>query len=226
MISIIIPTLNEEKILSQNLAYTLNLPGFFEVIIADGGSHDKTTQIAQQFTTITVVASPKGRARQMNTGASYAQGEWLLFLHADTRLPISALTQIHNLGKSYRIQAGGFLQQFSGNDWRLKFISYLDNRRCRKSRIIFGDQALFIKKELFEKLGGFPDQEILEDIAFSQLLIKETTPILIEQAVITDSRRFEKAGILRSFLRVAIILTRARLGMPVSPQHPFFTHAR
>ena len=224
MISIIIPTLNEEKVIAQTLTHTLELPGSGEIIVADGGSTDKTVRLAQQFVEVTVLNSSRGRATQMNTGASHAKGEWLLFLHADTRLPTTALTQINAL--TTKIMAGGFLQQFSGDDWRLKLISYLDNRRCRKSRIIFGDQALFVRRKLFKQIGGFPQQEILEDVAFGLKLNQTTVPVLIDEAAITDSRRFEQAGIFRSFMRVAAILTRLKLGLSVSPQHPFFKQAR
>ena len=224
MISIIIPTLNEEKVIAQTLTHTLELPGSGEIIVADGGSTDKTVRLAQQFVEVTVLNSSRGRATQMNTGASHAKGEWLLFLHADTRLPTTALTQINAL--TTKIMAGGFLQQFSGDDWRLKLISYLDNRRCRKSRIIFGDQALFVRSKLFKQIGGFPEQEILEDVAFGLKLNQTTVPVLIDEAAITDSRRFEQAGIFRSFMRVAAILTRLKLGLNVSPQHPFFKQAR
>lgn len=226
MISIIIPTLNEEKVIAQTLAHTLELAGTCEIIIADGGSTDKTIQIAQQFDAVTVTHSSRGRAKQMNSGAAHAHGEWLLFLHADTLLPATALTQISAFENNHCVQAGGFLQQFSGSDWRLKLVSYLDNRRCRKSRIIFGDQALFIKSGLFANLNGFPEQDILEDVAFSQKLNQVTTPILIEAAAVTDSRRFEQAGIFKSFMRVAAILTRLKMGLPVSPQHPFFKQTR
>lgn len=226
MISIIIPTLNEEKAIAQTLTHTLQLSGRCEIIVADGGSTDKTIQIAHQFDTVTVVHGPRGRAKQMNTGAVHARGEWLLFLHADTYLPATALIQIRSFENDHRIQAGGFLQQFSGNDWRLKLISYLDNRRCRKSRIIFGDQALFIRTKLFTELGGFPNQDILEDVAFGQNLNTVTVPKLVEAAAVTDSRRFEQAGIFKSFMRVATILTRLKMGLSVSPQHPFFKQAR
>ena len=113
------------------------------------------------------------------------------------------------------IQAGGFLHQFSGNDWRLRFISWLDNFRCRHSRIIYGDQALFIRPSLFQKLGGFPHQPILEDVAFCEELIRHTTPKLLAPPVITDSRKFVQMGIWRSLARVFLIILSVEFRLPV-----------
>lgn len=100
-----------------------------------------------------------------------AAGEWLLFLHADTMLPEGALQRLNDSERDLTIQAGGFLHRFSGNDWRLRLISRLGNFRCRHSRVIYGDQAMFVRRRLFESLGGFPDQPILEDVAFCENLI-------------------------------------------------------
>src|SRR4029079_11689716 len=100
----------------------------------------------------------KGRASQMNTGAQHATGDWLLFLHADTLLPDRALARLNTLETDATVQAGGFLHQFSGTDWLLRTLSYLNNLRCRWSKIIYGDQAMFVRRTLFEKLGGFPNE--------------------------------------------------------------------
>jgi glycosyltransferase involved in cell wall biosynthesis len=107
--------------------------------------------------------APKGRASQMNVGATFATEEWLLFLHADKILPDGALMRLNGMEADRTIQAGGFMHRFSGNDWRLKLISFLDNFRCRHSRIIYGDQALFVRRSLFQRLDGFPNQPVLEE---------------------------------------------------------------
>ena len=123
------------------------------------------------------------------------------------------------------IQAGGFMHQFSGDDWRLKLISFLDNFRCIRSRIIYGDQALFVRRALFEQLGGFPCQRILEDVAFCEKLIKVTKPILLSQPVVTDARKFLKMGVWRSFLRVLLIIFHVEFRLPVLPR-AFFQDVR
>ena len=226
MISIIIPTLNEEGTISATLAYTLSLAGEFEIIIVDGGSEDATLDTIIQDERVHVTSSKKGRALQMNHGASLAKGQFLLFLHADTILPKTALTTINSHENKSDIEAGGFLHRFSGNDWRLSLISLIDNYRCRRSRIFYGDQAFFIRKTLFLKLGGFPQQPILEDWQFGNTLRQVTKPIIIHDPVITDSRKFEKAGVWKSFARITTILTRLKFGLPVSKQHPFFQDIR
>jgi GT2 family glycosyltransferase len=113
------------------------------------------------------------------------------------------LRRLNDLESDQSVQAGGFLHRFSGDDWRLRFISFLDNVRCTRSRIIYGDQALFIRRTLFDRLGGFPNQPILEDVAFCERLIRVTKPVLFTPPVVTDARKFLRMGIWRSFLRRA-----------------------
>ena len=221
MISVIIPTFNEERALPATLRSVFTQGGEFEVIIVDGGSMDQTVAIASADVRIRLVQAPKGRASQMNTGAGLAAGEWLLFLHADTLLPPGALQRLNHIERDLTIQAGGFLHEFSGHDWRLRLISGLDNFRCRHSRIIYGDQAMFVRRPLFERLGGFPQQPILEDVAFCDKLIRQVKPVLIGPPVITDSRKFIAMGIWRSLIRVCLIILHVEFHLPVLPRKFF-----
>ena len=136
MISIIIPTLNEEHNITDVLTHVFSLSGNYEVIVVDGGSTDNTISLVEAEPQVKLLKSSKGRAKQMNAGAEYANGAFLLFLHADTFLPKDAITKINSYEINSNIQAGGFLHKFSGNDWRLKFISFLHNYRCKKSKTI------------------------------------------------------------------------------------------
>lgn len=116
------------------------------------------------------------------------------------------------------VQAGGFMHQFSGNDWRLKLISFLDNFRCIHSRIIYGDQALFVRRTLFERLGGFPNPPILEDVALCEGLLTVNSPLMLSPAVVTDARNFLKSGVWRSFLRVLLIILHVEFHLPTLPR--------
>lgn len=213
MISIIIPVLNEEKALPATLSQVFRQTGDYEVIVVDGGSDDGSRELLRSYTGVQLIESARGRAVQMNAGARRAQGNWLLFLHADTLLPDNALEKIRSEGDMTK--AGCFHQQFSGQHWLLKLISRLHNWRCRRSRIMYGDQAMFVRRETFEQLGGFPEQPILEDVLISEALVEVTVPVLLEEKVITDSRKFTQRGIWRSFAEVFIIMSCYELRLPI-----------
>jgi len=234
MVSVVIPAYNEEKALPHTLGELLRQQGHYEVIVVDGGSTDRTHECIQEFTLGTqhsalksfqFLTAPKGRASQMNTGAKHASGDWLLFLHADTVLPAGAIQRLNEMERDQTVQAGGFMHQFSGDDWRLKLISFLDNFRCIRSRIIYGDQALFVRRALFERLGGFPNMRILEDVAFCETLLKVTNPLILSSYVVTDARKFLKMGIWRSFVRVLLIILHVEFRLPVLPR-AFFQDIR
>ena len=246
MVSVVIPAYNEEQALPHTLRERLRQCGDHEVIVVDGNSTDRTRAIVESFGFIdrastprrssgpsrdtlnvsrVTFRAPKGRASQMNAGAKEARGHWLLFLHADTVLAAGAIQRLNEMEADHSIQAGGFMHQFSGDDWRLKLISFLDNFRCIRSRIIYGDQALFVRRALFEQLGGFPNQPILEDVAFCERLIAVTTPFLLSPPVITDARKFLKMGVWRSFFRVLLIILHVEFRLPVLPR-AFFRDVR
>jgi rSAM/selenodomain-associated transferase 2 len=225
MISVIIPTLNEEIALPSTLLSLMEQPGDYEVIVVDGGSTDRTCELVREEPRARLLTAPKGRASQMNTGAKQAGGEWLLFLHADTLLPDGALARLNGMDGDESVQAGGFLHRFTGHDWRLRWVSALDNFRCRRSRIIYGDQALFVRRELFERIGGFPEQPILEDVSFGETLLRHATPVLLSPPVLTDSRKFVKMGVWRSLARVLLIILCVECRLPFLPR-AFFRDVR
>ncbi len=231
MIWVIIPTLNEELALPKTLDALFRQSGEFNVVVVDGGSTDRTREIATQHGGITLLHATRGRASQMNVGAEHAwyyhqsTDDWLLFLHADTILPEDAFQELHRMHSQPAYQAGGFTHQFSGDDWRLRLISWLDNYRCTRSHIIYGDQALFVRQGLFEQLGGFPNQPILEDVAFGDKLLKHTIPELLPSRVVTDARKFLHMGIWKSLTKIFLIILHVEYGLPtLTPS--FFQNVR
>jgi rSAM/selenodomain-associated transferase 2 len=223
MISVIIPTLNEERALPATLARVLTQDGEFEVLVVDGGSRDHTRTCVGLDPRIHLLSAPTGRASQMNAGAQQARGEWLLFLHADTLLPDGALRAIGRL--PVNVQAGGFRHRFSGNARGLRTISWLHNFRCRRTRVFYGDQAPFIRTGLFRRLGGYPEQAVLEDLLFGERVAASTRPLLLALTVVTDSRKFEQQGVWRSLWRVLVILACHHLRLPMMARE-FFINVR
>ncbi|MCG8379025.1 MAG: TIGR04283 family arsenosugar biosynthesis glycosyltransferase [Proteobacteria bacterium] len=225
MISVIVPVLNEEQALPTTLKRVQEQLESDQIIVVDGGSIDNTCQIVREQNNVLLINSARGRAVQMNTGAEHADGDWLLFLHADTLLPEDALKTIKALNYNSRIRAGCFHQRFSKDHWFLRFVSWLHNWRCNRGRIIYGDQAMFIRRELFEQIGGFPENEILEDVLISELIVQQTTPIFLEDEVITSSRKFEQNGIYKSFFDIFVIMSCYELRLPIL-RKGFFTAFR
>lgn len=221
MISIIIPTLNEAKALPATLTAIVRQQQDVEIIIADGGSHDATLDCLKKYKAVKVVEAKAGRASQMNAGAAIAEGDWLLFLHADALLPDNALTII----AKQQADAGGFKHKFSGSAWGLKVVSWLHNYRCRLTGVFYGDQAMFIRKSLFIEIGGFPEVSILEDLLFGEKLRNYTTPVFLDEEVVSDSRKFEQQGIWLSLLRVIQIQICHEFNLP-NMNRKFFANVR
>ncbi len=199
-LSIIIPVLNEAATLGETLLdlQALRRDGH-EVIVVDGGSEDATRDIAAPLAD-EVLVSPRGRAAQMNCGAAHATGDVLLFLHADTRLPPDAATlALDGLSASAR-SWGRFDVEIKGRAPALRIIAMLMNQRSRLTGIATGDQAIFVKAAGFHDVGGFPDQALMEDIAFSTAMKKRGPPLCLAARVVTSGRRWEKHGVIRTVL--------------------------
>ena len=196
-LSIIVPVLNEAAGIGATLQALAPLRARgHEVIVVDGGSGDCTVQLAQAGAD-RVLAAPRGRALQMNAGAAAAQGSALLFLHADTLLPVaadSAIQQALTAGARW----GRFDVQISGGAWLFPLIAALMNRRSRLTGIATGDQAIFIQRSLFTQLGGYAQQPLMEDIELSRRLRAVAPPACLRQRVLTSGRRWQQRGVWRT----------------------------
>ncbi len=198
LISIVIPALNEAQQIEQTLLplQPLRAQGA-EIILVDGGSEDDTVGRATPHID-RVCHAGRGRARQMNAGAAEASGEALWFLHADTVVPKYAVAQIES-ALSVAVW-GRFDVRLSGQAWLLRVVEWMMNRRSCWSGVATGDQGIFVRRDTFEKVGGFPHLPLMEDIAFSKRLRRLGAPACIHHPLVTSSRRWEQRGIVRTIL--------------------------
>ncbi len=204
-ISIIIPTLNEEKTISQCLETVMNIPGI-EVIVSDGGSTDRTVEIAGQHRDVKVVSSLTGRSIQMNNGATCARGEILLFLHADCILSREDVLKIRQIFDSGIFVGGAFKIRLLSDKFLYRLIEMGINFRSKVFKLPYGDQGLFVKRSIFEKLGGFRDMPICEDLDFIFRLKKSGKIIILNEEILSSIRRWGNNGILRTSLRNQFLL--------------------
>ena len=207
-ISIIIPLLNEADNMSQLIAHINALyPPPSQVIVVDGGSSDDSvgiarrllndlSSVAQPTTDWQLIESVVGRARQMNTGASQATGDVLLFLHADTLLPMDAIDNIQQAMTQY--DWGRFDVHLDSRDPLLKIVGMMINKRSRLVSIATGDQAIFIKRSLFERMNGYADQPLMEDIELCKRLKSIARPACLNSKVTTSARRWQQHGTWRT----------------------------
>jgi rSAM/selenodomain-associated transferase 2 len=199
-LSIIVPVLNEEAGIAAVLAAFADLRRFgHEVIVVDGGSSDRTVELVRPLADL-VIAAPRGRASQMNAGAAQANGDTLLFLHADTRLPSAAdCAIVEGLRRSGRVW-GRFDVEIEGGHPMLRVIAAMMNLRSRATGIATGDQAIFVTRAAFAECGGYPDIPLMEDIALSRRLKRVSRPLCLTARVTTSGRRWEQRGVFRTIL--------------------------
>jgi rSAM/selenodomain-associated transferase 2 len=196
-LSLVMPVLNEAAGLPGTLAALQGLRARgVELVVADGGSTDGSEEQARVGAD-RVIAAPRGRARQMNAGAAVASGDWLLFLHADTRLPPGA-EQLIAAAASRGSRWGRFDVRIEGRSRWLPWVARGMNLRSRLSGIATGDQALFVERALFEQLGGYADQPLMEDIDLCRRLRALAQPACLRARVTTSGRRWDERGALRT----------------------------
>ena len=199
-ISVIIPTLNEHAIIRPTLG-RLSHPAFSQVLVVDGGSTDATVAaVASAIPSAMVLTSHAGRARQMNAGAAAATGDVLLFLHADTLLPVTAAEDIQTACTDSDVVGGRFDARLDRDQGLFWAVCRLMSWRSRLTGIATGDQAIFVRRTVFERIGGFPDIPIMEDIAFSARLKRTGRIAALRSCVVTSSRRWERQGPVQTIL--------------------------
>ncbi len=201
-LSIIIPVFNEQLLINTCIkGIKSNLGNEHEIIVVDG-SPDNSTIPCISDKSIISVSSSAGRALQMNTGAMIATGDILIFLHADTTLPLNSASLIRDALVQPGVVAGAFSLSFDDKSFLSRLIAYMANIRTTLERVPYGDQAPFIKKETFVTIGGFPLIPIMEDVElFQDIKKRKLKIILLQKSIITSARRFKQTGMIRCFLR-------------------------
>jgi rSAM/selenodomain-associated transferase 2 len=210
-ISVIVPVFNEEKNIAVTLAELQRLKPD-EMILVDGGSSDATRKICQRFGVELYLSRP-GRAAQMNFGAQRASGDVLLFLHADTRLPPSAFDDIRAALQDRQVLGGRFDLQLDSPRPLLKLIGFMISLRSRLSKVGTGDQAIFVRREIFAELGGYADIPLMEDVALSRALKRRGAVACLHSRVVSSARRWEMEGIWRTILKMWTLKTLYLLGI-------------
>jgi len=212
-LSIIMPVLNEEAIIEAQLMRLVQQCTHqnYELLIVDGGSTDRTVAIAREYGQ--VLNAPRGRARQMNAGAAAANGDVLLFLHADTELPDNVFCAIEEALAAPEVVAGAFRLCFNCDRLPYKMVAFMTNWRSQTFTVFTGDQAYFIRKTSFQAVGGYPDQPLMEDLEIIARLRRIGTVLLVPHYVKTSARRHEKIGLFRSVLFMWYLRTLYKFGI-------------
>ena len=199
-LSVIVPMLNEAEQLPELLVHLLPLQrAGHEIIFADGGSTDGSATLSEEAG-FNVLHTARGRAKQMNAGAAQASGDVLLFLHADTRLPQGAVRHIEQALSHEGCCWGRFDVCITSRLFMLRVVSRLMNWRSRLTGIATGDQAIFVRRTVFDQLQGFPDQPLMEDVELSKRLRAFSRPSCIAHCVATSGRRWEMRGVWHTIL--------------------------
>lgn len=213
-ISIIIPVLNEAAIIQSTLLELQKNQGI-EIIVVDGGSQDNTTNIVQQ-TGVKLISVVGGKAAQMNKGAYIAQSELLLFLHGDTHLPQNFIHLVNETLEQPKVVAGAFELAISGTEKSLRWVELMVKIRSHLFRLPYGDQGIFIRKKLFEQIGGYRDLPIMEDFDLIQRLKREGTIAISSSRVVTSGRRWQKLGVWQTTAINQLVIVGYYLG--ISPK--------
>lgn len=219
VVSIIIPTYNEEKniaILLEQLAKVQadsQSPFDIEIILVDGGSTDATTQICSEFPVQILHGSP-GRGNQMNIGAHGAKGDALLFLHADSQFEFLDIQEIlHSIDRGR--PWGCCTMRFDENTSFFKMVAWGSHKRAQIFGTCYGDQGIFCTRKLFLEVGGYLDVPIMEDVLISHRLKSYYRPVILPTVVITSTRRFKQGGPLRVLFKMQVLKLLFTLGLPL-----------
>jgi rSAM/selenodomain-associated transferase 2 len=227
LISIVIPTYNESATIESTLKKLLEtLPSGDEVIIIDGESEDNTQEIVRTFTEVKLFSSRRGRSIQMNLGAQIAKNEYILFLHADNIVGPDCLKLLRDEIKSGRLSWGWFPIKLNSPKLAFKVLEAGANLRLKLTGTPLGDHGIFVKKEIFDKIGGFPETPIMEDLEFVRKIKRVTKGTQINCPIGTSVRRFERSGIIKTFITMWVLRFLYYSGMSTDKLARYYKHVR
>src|SRR3990167_2145097 len=221
-ISVIIPTLNEEFHIEKTLQSVIKQEGDYELYVVDGGSTDNSIAIARRYAS--VIISKRGRAIQMNAGANVCRGDILLFLHADTILPDNAFRELRKRMRDDTVSGGSFYIAFDADNFILRGVSFITRFNFRLFH--FGDQGIFVRRDVFQKLHGYKEMPIMEDYDFYKRLRTKGKVILIRMPVISSARRFIKKGVIRQLLINKCVVLAYWAGVDIQTIKRFYDDTR
>ena len=222
--SIVIPVFDEANRINHCIEHVLKSQKdeTYEIIVVDGNSNGETVN-AVNYPDVTKIVSSKGRAKQMNAGAGLAQGEILLFLHADTKLPDDALKKAAKVLKNGKYVGGAFDLEINSNRLTLKLIAACASIRSRSNRIPYGDQAIFIRRTYFEDIGRFKEIPLMEDVDLMRRIKRRGDKIFIlPDKTITSARRWETEGALYTTIRNQLLVSSYYLGIAPDKLSKFY----
>lgn len=222
-IAYVIPALNEEAMLGATLERLKTLAGPKEIILVDGGSADRTIEIAKRAGAVVSESAP-GRGTQMNAGAKLASSPLLCFVHADTLLSHDSAEEIRALLATASNAAGAFRLSFDSKGKRLAFYSFCS--RINQTLFTYGDQTLFLRRETFEEIGGFKTYPFLEDIEIQRRLRKIGKFVKSKESVVSSARRFQAKGPFTQQLINIMIVAAYHLGASPKNLERFYTRIR
>lgn len=198
-ISIIIPTLNEQSNIDSLLNYLLQMDNHLQLIVADAGSKDNTVAAAEKV--CQVIQTPPGRGIQMNRGAEAAKGDIFWFLHADCRPHLDSIQAMKQVLVDASVVGGGFEYNLDQPGWQFRLVEFLSNRKNRLLKWLFGDMGIFVRREIFERMGGYQEIPLMEDMDFSKRLKQYGKIAILPQRMNTSARRWIEEGYVLNSIR-------------------------
>ena len=223
LISVVIPTLNESAHIATTLDSLARNKGACELIVVDGGSDDGTADVVSNYEGVKFIEAPRCRGTQMNAGARIASGDILLFLHADTLLPPGALLAIRDAVQDPQIVGGSFYLGFDSPDRILRFYTFMS--RINHPLFTYGDQAMFVRKGIFDRLGGYKNIPIMEDLEIQRRIRSTGRFVKIQRPVRSSARRFHQVGLIKQQLLNFALVSLYLIGVPPATLKRFYSDA-